>query len=254
VNKTVRDVLAGYVERGEVCGAVGLVARGDEVEVTCAGAERDAILRISSTVDDYLAFSRMMLGHGPRVLSRASRELMTQDHLTPAQKAASSFMGYFDANGWGFGMGVVTRRDDVLNVGTFGWDGGLGSTWRADRAVGDVTTVLLTTQTWSSPNPPPIAPSSASARRWKDAGRRASVRDMTQPCKRPASRSSSASRRVAAPRARPATPPARRRTAPPPTPPRPTRRRRPGRACTSSCSRTPTRCTRCSTRGASSTP
>jgi len=40
-----------------------------------------------STVDDYLAFCRMMLNkgrHGPeRILSRMSVELMTTDQLTP---------------------------------------------------------------------------------------------------------------------------------------------------------------------------
>jgi CubicO group peptidase (beta-lactamase class C family) len=48
-----------------------------------------------STVDDYLAFGRMMLSNGKagseRILSRLSVELMTTDHITPAQKAASDF-------------------------------------------------------------------------------------------------------------------------------------------------------------------
>ena len=51
-----------------------------------------------STVDDYLAFCRMMLGKGKyggeRILSRPSVELMTTDHLTPEQKAqAPLFFG-----------------------------------------------------------------------------------------------------------------------------------------------------------------
>ncbi|MGY1945132.1 serine hydrolase domain-containing protein [Nocardia asiatica] len=40
-----------------------------------------------STVDDYHAFFRMLLGKGERVLSRASVALMTMDHLTPAQRS-----------------------------------------------------------------------------------------------------------------------------------------------------------------------
>jgi hypothetical protein len=37
---------------------------------------------------------------------------MTTDHLTPEQKAeAPLFFG--DGSGWGFGVGVVARRDDV---------------------------------------------------------------------------------------------------------------------------------------------
>lgn len=91
-----------------------------------------------STVDDYLAFGRMLLGNGKhgreRLLSRPTVEAMTTDQLTPAQKAVSGFFpGYFDNRGWGFGMAVQTRRDDLSAVpGRFGWDGGLGTSWWAD--------------------------------------------------------------------------------------------------------------------------
>ncbi len=46
---------------------------------------------------------------------------MTTDHLTPEQKAeAPLFFG--DGSGWGFGVGVVARRDDVsATPGRFGW-------------------------------------------------------------------------------------------------------------------------------------
>src|SRR5881397_3420007 len=71
-----------------------------------------------STVDDYLAFGRMMLAKGlhgrERILSRPSVELMTADHITAEQKAASDFFpGFWDHRGWGFGMAIVTRRDDL---------------------------------------------------------------------------------------------------------------------------------------------
>ena len=114
-----------------------------------------------STADDYLAFSRMLLGGGKlgdvRILSRPSVELMTMDHLTPAQKAISGLMpGYFDSHGWGFGVAVSTRRDDVgASIGTYGWDGGLGSVWRNDPVEGMVT-ILLTQQAWAAPDPPPV--------------------------------------------------------------------------------------------------
>ncbi len=52
-----------------------------------------------STVDDLLAFGRMMLNQGSygreRILSRPSVELMTTDHITPEQKAASPFFPNF---------------------------------------------------------------------------------------------------------------------------------------------------------------
>jgi CubicO group peptidase (beta-lactamase class C family) len=91
-----------------------------------------------STIDDYLAFGQMMLNKGKhgreRILSRPSVETMTTDQLTPEQKAASnSFPAFWDRRGWGFGVSVVTRREDVAGVpGRFGWDGGYGSSWSSD--------------------------------------------------------------------------------------------------------------------------
>ena len=112
-----------------------------------------------STVDDYLAFDRMMLNkgkHGPaRILSRPSVELMTTDHLTPEQKAdAGVILG--DSRGWGFGVAMVTRRDDVAgSVGRFGWDGGLGTSSSSDPQE-DVVGILMTQAAWTSPSPPGV--------------------------------------------------------------------------------------------------
>jgi CubicO group peptidase (beta-lactamase class C family) len=102
-----------------------------------------------STVDDLLAFGRMMLvngaGAGERVLSRPSIELMTMDHLTPEQKAVSPFFeNFWDTYGWGFGMGIVTARNDLADVpGRFGWDGAFGTSWHVDPREGLVG-VLMT--------------------------------------------------------------------------------------------------------------
>ncbi|WP_437087172.1 serine hydrolase domain-containing protein [Streptomyces sp. enrichment culture] len=93
-----------------------------------------------STVDDYHAFHRMLLNKGShggeRVLSRASVELMTTDHLTPEQKVEKDqFSDLFGRHGgYGFGMAVRTHRRDLASVGQFGWDGGLGTTAYADPA------------------------------------------------------------------------------------------------------------------------
>jgi CubicO group peptidase (beta-lactamase class C family) len=114
-----------------------------------------------STADDYLAFAQMLLGGGRlgdvRVLSRPSVALMTSDHLTPAQRAKGALApGFFDRYGWGFGVAVATRRTDTYtSIGSYGWDGGLGSVWRNDPAEGTVT-ILLTQQAWSSPDPPSV--------------------------------------------------------------------------------------------------
>ena len=112
-----------------------------------------------STVDDYLAFGQMMLGKGKhgtaRILSRPSVELMTTDHLTPEQKAdVGVFLG--DSRGWGFGVSMVTRRDDVAgSVGRFGWDGGLGTSSSSDPRE-DMVGILMTQAAWTSPSPPGV--------------------------------------------------------------------------------------------------
>lgn len=112
-----------------------------------------------STVDDYLAFADMLrergISRGERILSRPSVELMTADHLTAAQKAASGLVpGFFRVHGWGFGMAVVTERTQVAkSAGTYGWDGGMGTSWYNDPAE-DLTMILMTQQAWASPRQP----------------------------------------------------------------------------------------------------
>src|SRR5262245_14789518 len=104
-----------------------------------------------STLDDYLAFGQMMLSQGKhgseRMLSRLSIEVMTTDQLTPGQKAVASLLllsGFFETHGWGFGVSVVTRRDDLASVpGRFGWDGGLGTSWFSDPKE-DLVGIVLT--------------------------------------------------------------------------------------------------------------
>jgi CubicO group peptidase (beta-lactamase class C family) len=112
-----------------------------------------------STVDDFLAFGQMMLNKGKlrseRILSRPSVELMTTDQVTPEQKAGMELI-LGDRLGWGFGMAVVARRDEVAAVpGRFGWSGGLGTAWYSDPAE-DLVGVLLTQQAWTSPEGPKI--------------------------------------------------------------------------------------------------
>jgi CubicO group peptidase (beta-lactamase class C family) len=114
-----------------------------------------------STADDFVAFGRMLLDFGRydggRILSRPTVETMTTDQLTPAQKARSALLpGYWDDHGWGFGVSVVTRRDDPwASVGKYGWEGGMGTTWHSDPHE-DMVTILMTQAMWSSPDPPAI--------------------------------------------------------------------------------------------------
>lgn len=114
----------------------------------------DAAGGLVSTVDDYLAFSAMLLNKGShgseRILSRPSVELMVTDQLLPGQRSAARF--FLDDNrGWGFGVSVITKRDDLASVpGRFGWDGGLGTSWYSDPVEG-LTAILLTQRLPPSP-------------------------------------------------------------------------------------------------------
>jgi CubicO group peptidase (beta-lactamase class C family) len=113
-----------------------------------------------STVDDYLAFAGMLrrggrTSSGERLLSRASVELMTTNQLTPEQRADSG-RDPSGALGWGLGLGVQVVRTDLRSVGTYGWDGGLGSSWANDPNE-CLTGVLLTNQMWTSPTPPAVS-------------------------------------------------------------------------------------------------
>jgi len=112
-----------------------------------------------STVDDFLAFGQMLLDKGKcgseRILSRPTVEAMTTDQLTPDQRtSAGMFLG--DNRGWGFGMSIITKRDDVAAVpGRFGWDGGLGTSWYSDPSE-DMVAILTTQMAWTSPSGPRI--------------------------------------------------------------------------------------------------
>jgi CubicO group peptidase (beta-lactamase class C family) len=120
---------------GEV--AVLEEARSDLLAQPCV-FESGAGDQFVSTADDLLAFSQMMLNGGvygkERILSRLSVELMTTDQLTPEQKAASPFFeNFWDSRGWGLGLSIVTRRDNVAGVpGRFGWDGAFSTSLYVD--------------------------------------------------------------------------------------------------------------------------
>lgn len=113
-----------------------------------------------STVDDFLAFAGMLraggVWHGRRVLSRPSVEAMTANQLTPGQLADSA-PSPDGSVGWGLGLGVRVRRTGpALSVGTYGWDGGLGTQWATDPAE-ELTGLLFTNQAWTGAFPPPPA-------------------------------------------------------------------------------------------------
>ena len=104
-----------------------------------------------STLDDYLAFARMLIGEGTELLRPETRALMTSNQLTPDQRGTARMFGQsLFAEGHGYGMGVAVvmepEKADLLRcrggVGTIGWPGAYGGWWQADPTNGSVLIFL----------------------------------------------------------------------------------------------------------------
>lgn len=112
-----------------------------------------------STLDDYFAFSRMMLNKGrygrEQILSRASVELMSSDQLTPEQREGSELF-FGDYSSWGLGVAVDIRRREIFHTpGRYGWTGGFGTTAYIDPAE-NMIGILFTQRMMDSPEPPKV--------------------------------------------------------------------------------------------------
>jgi len=131
----------------------------DKSAWTSAPAFPDGAAGLVSTADDYLAFSRLMLGRGRvaggRLLAETSVAAMTRDHLTAEQRAGGeAILGA--GRGWGYGTSVVLQRTAAgLPPGAYGWNGGSGTTWAADPQSGR-TAILLTQTMFTSPQVPAV--------------------------------------------------------------------------------------------------
>lgn len=106
-----------------------------------------------STVDDYLAFARMLIGDPgvPALLHPETRALMRSNQLTPEQRATTRMFGrriFAAGHGYGMGVAVVLEPDkaDPLQcrggIGTIGWPGAFGGWWQADPNDGSVLIFL----------------------------------------------------------------------------------------------------------------
>ena len=109
-----------------------------------------------STVDDWLAFARMLLrgGSSPRgrVLSEDAVRRMTTDYTTPEERAANDI--FLEGQGWGFGGSVDIADIDPWNtVGRYGWIGGTGTSAHLTPSTGLVT-IAMTQVELTSPTAP----------------------------------------------------------------------------------------------------
>jgi CubicO group peptidase (beta-lactamase class C family) len=101
---------------------------------------------IVSTVGDYTRFARMLADggrfEGGQILSEEHLRLMTSDQTPAMAKTPDSFFpGFWNSNGWGYGVGIDTMDG---RAGRYGWSGGLGTNFFIDP---DGTVGVLLTQT-----------------------------------------------------------------------------------------------------------
>ena len=154
------DRLASLYAADPETGALELYDGAHDSQWSRPPAFPDARGGLVSTADDYLAFGRMMLNggehEGERVLSRASVELMTTDHLTPELRAASDHVPVFlGGRGWGFGLSTIPGGDATpATPRRYGWEGGLGTSWSSDPDE-DMVGILMT-QRLASPGSPRV--------------------------------------------------------------------------------------------------
>ena len=103
-----------------------------------------------STVKDYSRFAQMLLCggtlDGKRVLGRKTIDLISTDHLTPAQQATHN---WDTQRGYGYGLGVRVMTNPEIadingSVGEWGWDGAYGN-WFCVDPKENLTCVYLTT-------------------------------------------------------------------------------------------------------------
>jgi CubicO group peptidase (beta-lactamase class C family) len=114
-----------------------------------------------STVDDYLAFARMLMQFGKtpdgkNVLSEQSARTMMSDHVPSDVKARSPFSpNFWEKRGWGYGGSLVTKPAPGEPRRGFGWEGGYGvcAYWDART---DLFGIVLSQCLIDTPEYPPL--------------------------------------------------------------------------------------------------
>ena len=102
-----------------------------------------------STVDDLYALARVLLDEGRGLVSGAAIRSMTSDQLRDEQKVDGAFgSGFFAERSWGYGLAV--NHD-----GSYGWDGGLGTSFLVDP-LRRLVVIVLTQRLFESPETPVV--------------------------------------------------------------------------------------------------
>ncbi len=110
-----------------------------------------------ATVSDYARFAKLLQGRGSfegqRLLPADLAHAMVTNRLSEAQLRRGD---PGPGSGWGFGVGVLLEGSSRgPSAGSYGWSGGLGSTWTSDPSACR-TGVLLTNRMWTDPVPPSV--------------------------------------------------------------------------------------------------
>jgi len=110
----------------------------------------DGAAGLVSTVDDLLAFARMLLRRGEPVLTADQVREMSYDHLTAPQREFG--MAFLGGRGWGLGTSVVL---DGPWAGAIGWDGGLGTSFLV-HPERDLAVIVLTQRMFDTAQAPAV--------------------------------------------------------------------------------------------------
>jgi CubicO group peptidase (beta-lactamase class C family) len=109
----------------------------------------DGSAGLVSSVDDMVAFGRMLMRGGSPVLTAGTAAEMTRDQLTTAQRAnVWPGFSFLEDRGWGYGL-------SVLDDGRYTWEGGLGTAW-SNLPSRDLTVVVLTQRSADETGLPPV--------------------------------------------------------------------------------------------------
>jgi CubicO group peptidase (beta-lactamase class C family) len=115
-----------------------------------------------STASDYARFARMLLNHGEldgaRILSPATVDLMTSNHLPPKLMTGEFSIGNATmrpGHGWGYDLAVYNdppTADEIVGKGTFYWEGA-AATWFWVDPANDLVFIGMTQRMFGNGQP-----------------------------------------------------------------------------------------------------